>query len=138
METLDPTSDPSPDELEAFEEHRRAQNLVALKTGILITLLIQVPFMFYEWFAIADHFWSIQFLRIVFIGTAIVLGVAINANVTLQRHVDFVTFGIFTICAAFIIAATFLDQGYASPYSYVLVIMLVGVGFVTLWPWKLA
>ncbi len=138
METRDAILDPTSDEIEAFEEHRLEQNLVALKTGILITLFIQVPFMFYEWIAIADHFWTLQLLRIGFVGTAIALGVAINSKVAVQRHVDSVTFGIFTICAAFIIAATFLDEGYASPYSYVLVMMLVGVGFVTLWPWTLA
>lgn len=138
METHDDILDPTSIEMEAFEEHRLEQNLAALKAGIVITLLIQVPFTFYEWFAIADHFWTLQLLRIAFIGTAIALGVAINSNVRLQRHVDSVTFVIFTICAAFIIAATFLDKGYASPYSYALVMMLVGVGFVTLWPWTLA
>ena len=135
METRAAILDPTSDEIEAFEQHRLAQNLVALRTGILITLLIQVPFIFYEWVAIADHFWTLQLLRIVFIGTTIALGLTINSSVSLQRHVDLVTFGIFAICAAFIIAAAFFDKGYASPYSYVLVMMLVGVGFVTLWPW---
>ena len=138
MEIRDAILDPTSDEIEAFEEHRLERNLVALKTGILITLFIQVPFMFYEWIAIANHFWTLQLLRIVLIGTAIALGVAISSNVALQRHVDFVTFGIFAICAAFIIAAAFFDKGYASPYSDVLVMMLVGVGFVTLWTWSLA
>jgi signal transduction histidine kinase/DNA-binding response OmpR family regulator len=128
----------SPHELNAFESHRVAQNVLALKTGILITLLIQVPFMFYEWAAIRDHFWTIQILRVAFVGPAIVVGLTLDSSASLQRRVDFLTFSIFTACAAFIIAAAFLDEGYASPYSYVLVMMLVGVGFVTLWPWKLA
>jgi len=138
MEVRDAILELSSDEIDAFEEHRLKQNLVALKAGILITLLIQVPFMFYEWIAIADHFWTLQLLRIAFIGPSIALGLIINSNVALQRHVDAVTYGIFTLCAAFIIVAAFLDKGYASPYSYVLVMMLVGVGFVTLWPWTLA
>jgi len=127
-----------PDEIDAFEQHRRAQNLVALKTGILITLLLQFPFMFYEWNAIRDHFWTLQLLRAAFVAPAIVVGLTIGSNVWLQHRVDSITFGIFTASAAFIIAAAFLHKGYASPYSYVLVVMLVGVGFVTLWPWKLA
>jgi signal transduction histidine kinase/DNA-binding response OmpR family regulator len=128
----------SSDELDAFERHRIAQNVLALKTGILITLLIQVPFMFYEWVAIRDHFWTIQLLRALFVGPAIAVGLAVDSSGWLQRRVDSLTFWIFAACGAFIIAAAFLDKGYASPYSYVLVMMLVGVGFVTLWPWKLA
>jgi len=128
----------SPDETNAFEEHRTAHNLIALKAGILITLLIQVPFMWYEWTAIRDHFWTVQLLRVGFVAPAVVVLITIDSSPWLQRGVDFVTFGIFVACAGFIIAAAFLDKGYASPYSYVLVMMLVGVGFVTLWPWKLA
>jgi len=128
----------SSDEADAFEHHRTAQNVLALKTGILITLLIQVPFMFYEWVAIRDHFWTIQLLRMLFVVPAIAVGLAVDSSDLLQRRVDFLTFGIFAACGAFIIAVAFLDQGYASPYSYVLVMMLVGVGFVTLWPWRLA
>ena len=138
MEIHDAILDLSSDEFHAFEEHRLAQNLVALKAGILITLLIQVPFMFYEWIAIADHFWTLQILRGALVGTTIALGLTISSSVRLKRYVDLVTYGIFTLWAAFIIAAAFLDKGYASPYSYVLVMMLVGVGFVTLWPWTLA
>jgi len=138
METRDAIVELTSDEIEAFEEHRLEQNLIALKAGILITLFMQVPFIFYEWIAIADHFWTLQLLRTAFIGIAIGLGWAISSNVALQRHVDLVTLVIFIICAAFIITAAFLDKGYASPYSYVLVMMLVGVGFVTLWPWTLA
>ena len=79
-----------------------------------------------------------QLLRLVFVLPAIVVGLAISSRPALQRRVDILTFVIFAACAGFIVSAAFLDKGYNSPYSYVLVMMLVGVGFVTLWPWKLA
>ncbi len=138
MEATGAIVNPLSDEIDAFEEHRIAQNVVALKTGILITLLIQVPFMFYEWFEIADHFWTLQLIRIAFIGPAIAARLMIDSSVSLRRHVDLLIFGIFTLCGAFIVSAAVLDSGHDSPYSYALVVMLVGVGFVTLWPLKLS
>ena len=123
----------------SFEDHRRRTNVEAFRTGVLVTSIIQLPCIWFEWEIVRPYFWPIQALRLLWLEPALLLRFAVPADsLWLRRNIDAVIFSIFLACGAFICFVSSLHQGQTSPYFLLLVIMLTGVSFVTLWPLKTA
>jgi hypothetical protein len=53
---------------DGFEGYRRAVNVKALRLGIIITVVVQVPFLLFEWLALREQFLWVQALRALWIG----------------------------------------------------------------------
>jgi signal transduction histidine kinase len=120
---------------ESFEAHRRVTNVEAFRTGVLVTTLIQFPCIWFEWEIIRPHFWLVQGLRLLWLLPALVVRFAVHPeSIWLRKNIDTLIFGIFWACGAFICFVSSLHEGQTSPYFLLLVIMLTGVSFVTLWP----
>jgi len=122
-----------------FEDYRRLVNAKALRLGILITVAVQVPFLLFEWLALGERFWWVQLLRVLWLGPTVALYRLLRRpSGRLLRHVDGLIWFIYVAAAAFIVAVSFLHEGYSSPYIHGLILMFVGVGAVTLWHFRFA
>lgn len=129
----------SPEFEDSFESHRRRTNVQALRVGALVTVVIQVPCLWFEWQFLRSDFWLLQCLRLLWLVPALLARFSVSADsVLLQKHIDAVIFCIFSACGVFICYVTSLHHGQTSPYFLLLIIMITGVSFVTLWPIKTA
>jgi signal transduction histidine kinase len=120
---------------DGFDAYRRLVNSQALRLGLVVTLVVQVPFVVFEWLALRDQFLSVQVLRALWLAPAVALYPFLQQpSARLLRHIDGIIWAIYVASAAFIVHVAFLHLGYESPYIHLLVMMFVGVGAVTLWP----
>jgi len=114
-------------------------NANALRIGIVITVLVQVPFLAFEWLAIREDFFGVQGLRALWLGPAVALYPLLKRpSEKLLRHVDSIIWFIYVASAAFVMIVAFSYEGYQSPYIHGLIFVFVSVGAVTLWPAWLA
>lgn len=122
-----------------FDDYRRAVNANAFRLGIVITVVVQAPFLLYEWLALPEHFWLVQGLRLLWLGPAVAFFPSTREPSSwLLRRGDAAMWLIYVASAAFIMIVAFLDQGYQSPVVHALILMFVGVCAVALWPFWLA
>ena len=117
---------------QAFEAHRFETNRTSLRVGILVTLFIQVPYIWLEWAILRPHFWVMQLLRAAWLVPGL-LALAASNGPWIRKHVDAAIFAIFFACGAFICFGGSLDQTQPSPYMMTILIMVIGVASVTLW-----
>jgi signal transduction histidine kinase len=124
---------------DSFEWHRRRTNVQAFRVGALVTLVIQVPCLWFEWQFLQSNFWLLQCLRALWLVPTVLIRFSAPADsLLLQKHIDAVILCIFSACGVFICYVTSLHHGQTSPYFFLLIIMITGVSFVTLWPIKTA
>lgn len=124
---------------DSFEWHRRRTNVQAFRVGALVTAVIQFPCLWFEWQFLRSDFWLLQCLRLLWLLPTLLLRFSVPAHsLLLQKHIDAVILCIFSACGVFICYVTSLHHGQTSPYFFLLIIMITGVSFVTLWPIKTA
>lgn len=111
--------------------------MMSLRVGILVTLVIQVPYVWLEWEILRPHFWLMQLLRASWLVPGLV-ALAASSGEWVRKHVDALIFAIFFGCGAFICFGGSLDETRPSPYMMTILIMVIGVASVTLWRWPLA
>ena len=117
---------------DAFETHRNETNTASLRTGVIVTLAIQPPYIWLEWEILRPYFWIMQLLRVAWLVPGL-LAFAASNRPWMRRHVDAVIFAIFFACGAFICFGGSLDETQPSPYMMTILIMVIGVASVTLW-----
>ena len=131
----DPTT--GSDVREAFETHRKQTNLASLRAGVIVTLVIQPPYIWLEWEILRPYFWVMQLFRAAWLVPGL-LALAASKGPWVRRHVDAAILAIFFACGAFICFGGSLDETQPSPYMMTILIMVIGVASVTLWKLPMA
>lgn len=91
-------------------------NAKALRLGVLITVAVQVPFLFFEWMALGQRFIRVRLLRLSWLGPLIAFYPVLRApSSRVRKHTDGIIWIIYVASAAFIGYVAFLHDGYQSP-----------------------